>query len=178
MNRRKIDRHSQCRLGSEPNDSPMDKLLPIRKLPQTDITLKNHTHNKSSRNGTASTKSESVSSLGKETPSEEDILQMAMMSPYSIKKFIGQEAGKILSDPSANIKRQKRNRKLLERVKLPDVVTRNKSTSAIFKDYHEFRTKKYEEVKPSINVSKLSHGKGNVFIESNAYQVLPPICKK
>ncbi len=168
IHRTKVNRHSQCYLGSEPTGTVKDRWPTIRKIPQTD--LKNHTNHKGMRKGTASTKSESVSSLEKETPTEDDILQMGMMSPCSIKKFMDKEAGKYLTDPSADIKRKKRNRKLLERVKLPDVVTRNKSTSAIFKDYHDFRSKYCREGKPSIQ-------KENVFLEKNVYHVLPPISK-
>ena len=104
--------------------SVCEKLKPIRSL----STVDGEDHNSNTSNN-------------RKTPTESDVLQMASMSSHSIKKLLGQEAEKfrVANDPQS--RRKIAVKKLLARNSFPEFVIRRKTTSAIFKEYQNFKAK-------------------------------------
>ena len=77
--------------------------------------------------------------LSKKSPTEDDVLQMANMSLNSIKKFLGEEAEKYRAANLPQLRRERRVKKLLATQSFPEFVVRSKTTSAIFKEYQNFK---------------------------------------
>ena len=77
----------------------------------------------------------------RKTLTESDVLQMATMSSNSIKKFLGQEAEKLRIANGPQSRRQRAVKKLLAKNSFPELVIRSKTTSAIFKEYQNFKEK-------------------------------------
>ena len=107
---------------------------------------------------------------------KDDILHMATMTMRSIKKFLGQEAGKYLAASDPESRRKRRIKRMLKVCSLPDIVESRKSTSAIFKDYRNFKgTTKLPEIEGPHRSSKTGRRKEAAFVPTSSWNQPSPL---
>ena len=126
-------------LTTSPRNYSKYRKYPLRKISTLSVSQRLKQRRLFSTEDDEEHESNTNTTNNRKTLTESDVLQMATMSSNSIKKFLGQEAEKFRIANGPQSRRQRAVKKLLAKNSFPELVFRSKTTSAIFKEYQNFK---------------------------------------
>ena len=126
-------------LTTSPRNFSKYQKYPLRKVSSLSVSQRLKQRRLFSTEDDEEHESNTNTTNNRKTLTESDVLQMATMSSNSIKKFLGQEAEKFRTANGPQSRRQRAVKKLLAKNSFPELVIRSKTTSAIFKEYQNFK---------------------------------------